>query len=94
MALPDFILMAQRMLFKVSINGLLTLQCVQISDFQKLLALIYDQNDVRIIFATIGFRRLLSQEKNPPIQQVIDANLVPRFIFLLTRGDFPKLQVS
>lgn len=55
--------------------------------------LIYDTNDIKIIFATIGFRRLLSQEKSPPIQQVIDANLVPRFIYFLQRADFPKLQV-
>jgi hypothetical protein len=56
--------------------------------------LVYDINDIKVIFGTIGFRRLLSQEKNPPIQQVIDANLVPRFIHFLSRVDFPKLQVS
>ncbi len=43
----------------------------------------YDPVDLKIVFATIGFRRLLSQEKNPPIQQVIDSNLVPRLLGLL-----------
>jgi hypothetical protein len=54
----------------------------------------YDPVDLKIVFATIGFRRLLSQEKNPPIQQVIDSNLVPRLLGLLQRSDYPKLQVS
>ena len=54
----------------------------------------YDKDDVKVLFATIGFRRLLSKEKNPPIQHVIDSNLVPRLLVLLTRGDFPKLQVG
>ncbi len=41
---------------------------------------------------TIQIRRLLSIEKNPPIQKVIDAGLVPRFIEFLQRGDSPDLQ--
>ena len=64
------------------------------TDFQKLNVLMSDKDDVKVLFATIGFRRLLSQEKNPPIQHVIDSNLVPRLLVLLTRGDFPKLQVG
>jgi hypothetical protein len=60
-------------------------------DFQKLLLLVNDHLEVKQIFATIGFRRLLSFEKTPPIQQVIDQNLVPRFISFLERNDFPKL---
>lgn len=31
-------------------------------------------------------------EQNPPIQQVIDSDLVPIFIKLLQRNDFPKFQ--
>jgi hypothetical protein len=54
----------------------------------------FDANDVKVVFATIGFRRLLSQEKNPPIQQVIDSNLVPKLLSLLQRSNFPKIQVS
>jgi importin subunit alpha-1 len=41
---------------------------------------------------TTQFRRLLSIEKNPPIQQVIDANVVPRFVEFLSRDDSPALQ--
>lgn len=41
---------------------------------------------------TTQFRRLLSIERNPPIQQVIDANVVPRFVEFLQRDDNPALQ--
>lgn len=41
---------------------------------------------------TTQFRRLLSIEKNPPIQQVIDAKVVPRFVEFLSRDDSPALQ--
>lgn len=41
---------------------------------------------------TTQFRRLLSIEKNPPIQQVIDARVVPRFVEFLQRDDNPALQ--
>jgi len=41
---------------------------------------------------TTQFRRLLSIEKNPPIQQVIDSGVVPRFVEFLQREDNPALQ--
>ena len=41
---------------------------------------------------TTQFRRLLSIEKNPPIQQVIDSGVVPRFVMFLQRDDNPALQ--
>uniref|UniRef100_A0A7S2P4N2 Importin subunit alpha n=1 Tax=Leptocylindrus danicus TaxID=163516 RepID=A0A7S2P4N2_9STRA len=41
---------------------------------------------------TTAFRRLLSIEKNPPIQQVIDSGVVPRFVEFLQRDDNPALQ--
>lgn len=41
---------------------------------------------------TTQFRRLLSIEKNPPIQQVIDSGVVPRFVTFLQRDDNPALQ--
>jgi hypothetical protein len=41
---------------------------------------------------TTYFRRLLSIEKNPPIQQVIASGVVPRFVEFLNRDDNPPLQ--
>lgn len=39
-----------------------------------------------------GFRRLLSVEKNPPVQQSIDCGAVPMFVQFLQRSDSPELQ--
>jgi importin subunit alpha-6/7 len=41
---------------------------------------------------TTQFRRLLSIEKNPPIQAVIDTGVIPKFVEFLQRDDNPALQ--
>ncbi len=45
--------------------------------------LIMTEDPVLQMKATQHFRRLLSIEKNPPIQQVIDAGIIPRLIEFL-----------
>ncbi|GMP39933.1 hypothetical protein CsSME_00010584 [Camellia sinensis var. sinensis] len=44
------------------------------------------------IGATTQFRKLLSIERSPPIDEVIKAGVVPRFVEFLGRHDLPQLQ--
>ncbi|KAK4487374.1 hypothetical protein RD792_006000 [Penstemon davidsonii] len=44
--------------------------------------------------AITKFRKLLSIERNPPIQKVIQSGVVPRFVEFLTREDFPQIQLE
>lgn len=42
--------------------------------------------------ATTHFRKLLSIERNPPIEEVVQSGVVPRLVEFLGRDDFPQLQ--
>ncbi|XP_029129307.1 importin subunit alpha-1a isoform X1 [Cajanus cajan] len=50
-----------------------------------------DDNSLQLE-ATTQFRKLLSIERSPPIEEVIQAGVVPRFVEFLVREDFPQLQ--
>ncbi|XP_062207331.1 importin subunit alpha-1a-like [Phragmites australis] len=50
-----------------------------------------DENNLQLE-ATTQFRKLLSIERSPPIEEVIQSGVVPRFVQFLTKEDFPQLQ--
>jgi hypothetical protein len=54
---------------------------------------IYTNDRALQLEATSQFRKLLSKEKNPPIKEVIQCGVVPRFVEFLTSPD-SQIQVK
>ncbi|CAL9107688.1 unnamed protein product [Musa textilis] len=53
---------------------------------------VYSDDSTLQLEATTQFRKLLSIERSPPIEEVIQSGVVPRFVEFLTREDYPQLQ--
>ena len=53
---------------------------------------VMSENTEQQLEATTQFRKLLSIERSPPIDEVINQNVIPRFVQLLGRDDIPTLQ--
>ncbi|XP_020267163.1 importin subunit alpha-4-like [Asparagus officinalis] len=53
---------------------------------------VWSENPVTQLEATTQFRKLLSIERCPPIEEVIKAGVIPRFVGFLSRNDLPQLQ--
>ena len=53
---------------------------------------VWSEDPASQLEATTQFRKLLSIERSPPIDEVIKAGVVPRFVEFLGRQDVPQLQ--
>lgn len=65
----------------------------KLEDLPNLVAGLMSNEPNAQLECTTSFRKLLSIERNPPIQEVINAGVVPRFVQFLTFSNAPQLQV-
>lgn len=64
----------------------------KLKDMPALIAAVCSNDSAAQLDATTQFRKLLSIERNPPIQEVINSGVVPRFVQFLTAANNPQLQ--
>ncbi|XP_020254907.1 importin subunit alpha-2-like [Asparagus officinalis] len=64
----------------------------KLESLPAMVAGVYSDDRTLQLEATTQFRKLLSIERSPPIEEVIQAGVVPRFVEFLTREDYPQLQ--
>ncbi|KRX01871.1 Armadillo-type fold [Pseudocohnilembus persalinus] len=64
------------------------------NDFQTIVQSINSNDIEQQHYGTIGLRKILSTEDNPPIQNAIDANLIPRLIQFISQDELKHLQLE
>lgn len=63
-----------------------------LADLPNIIVGIQSEDEKRQFDCTTAIRKLLSIERNPPIQEVIDTGIIPRLIAFLGKDDKPTLQ--
>ncbi|GFP80626.1 importin subunit alpha [Phtheirospermum japonicum] len=64
----------------------------KLESLPSMVAGVWSNDGVKQLDATIQLRRLLSIERNPPIEEVIQSGVVSRFVEFLGRDDYPQVQ--
>jgi len=64
----------------------------QLDELPAMVRQVYQGTPEEQFNATQKFRKLLSIERNPPIQEVISHNVVPKFVEFLKNFSYPQLQ--
>ncbi|XP_022887893.1 importin subunit alpha-like [Olea europaea var. sylvestris] len=64
----------------------------KLESLPEMIAGVWSNDGTLQLEATTQFRKLLSIERNPPIEEVIQSGVVPRFVEFLGRDDYPQLQ--
>ncbi|KAJ0687595.1 putative importin-alpha, importin-beta-binding domain, armadillo-like helical [Helianthus annuus] len=77
----------------IECNEVERLFIVLLESLPSMVAGVYSNDNNLQLEATTQFRKLLSIERSPPIEEVIQSGVVPRFVEFLMREDFPQLQV-
>jgi len=67
-------------------------QHYSLEDLPQLIEAMNSNDSSQYLFSAQGFRKMLSLEHDPPIQQVIDAGVVPFLIDWVQHFDHPQLQ--
>jgi len=65
-----------------------------LQEFYQLIECVFSNDVLKQHYGVIGIRKILSIEEGPPIQMVIDANLIPKLIEYIQSETFPHLQLE
>uniref|UniRef100_A0A0D6R6I4 Importin subunit alpha n=1 Tax=Araucaria cunninghamii TaxID=56994 RepID=A0A0D6R6I4_ARACU len=64
----------------------------KLESLPAMVSAVYSDDPSLQLEATTQFRKLLSIERCPPIEEVVKTGVVPRFVEFLQRHDYPQLQ--
>ncbi|KAK9756887.1 hypothetical protein RND81_01G127400 [Saponaria officinalis] len=64
----------------------------KVENLPQMVAGVYSDDPTAQLESTTHFRKMLSIERNPPIEEVVKSGVVPRLVEFLGRDDYPQLQ--